>query len=195
MTKDDLFALFLRYIDEATNNGQPADVAQYADYRDKFNYYLDSAVKYLAKFRPVRAALRVDANAPSLDASTPGIYSVMLPIAVSCVRTVENACGKLFWRLRGSDTLLIGADSGLPVTVYYDKLPDAVAPDAPDEAGCERDEEVQPLVALRCAILATQGDNSVTADNLQNQFNQMATAILNSAPTYANTVGTVMTMG
>lgn len=48
MTKANLKALFLRYLDEATKKGIALPDAKNADYVDKFNYFLDSANKYIA---------------------------------------------------------------------------------------------------------------------------------------------------
>ena len=48
MTKSDAKALMLRWLDEATSNGQPASADQIADLRDRADYLLDGVLKYLA---------------------------------------------------------------------------------------------------------------------------------------------------
>lgn len=47
-TKGDCLALFLRYLDEATKKGVDLPSNKNADYRDKFNYFLDGAQKFVA---------------------------------------------------------------------------------------------------------------------------------------------------
>lgn len=51
----------LRWLDEATINGQPATAEQLADYRDRANYLLDGVVKFLAghfKIPAIHAVVR-----------------------------------------------------------------------------------------------------------------------------------------
>ena len=47
-TKADARNLFLRYLDEATKKGIDVPLTKNADYRDKFDYLLDTAQKYIA---------------------------------------------------------------------------------------------------------------------------------------------------
>ena len=48
MTKGDAIARMLRWLDEATVNGQPATAEQIADYKDRAAYMLDDVVKFLS---------------------------------------------------------------------------------------------------------------------------------------------------
>ncbi len=48
MTKGECRELFLRYLDEATANGAATSAEQRADYLDKFDYFLNGALIYLA---------------------------------------------------------------------------------------------------------------------------------------------------
>lgn len=48
ITKGRAIAEMLRWLDEATVNGQPATAEQIADYKDRANYMLDGAVKFLS---------------------------------------------------------------------------------------------------------------------------------------------------
>lgn len=46
-TKGEIRSIFLRYLDEATKKGVDLPSTKNADYRDKFDYFLDSALKYI----------------------------------------------------------------------------------------------------------------------------------------------------
>jgi len=48
MTKIELRELYLRYLDEATANGVATTTEQRADYKDKFDYFLNGALLYVA---------------------------------------------------------------------------------------------------------------------------------------------------
>lgn len=48
MTKGELRELFLRYLDEATDNGEATSVQQRADLKDKFDYFLGGAMLFVA---------------------------------------------------------------------------------------------------------------------------------------------------
>lgn len=61
-TKGDCMALFLRLLDEATKKGIDLPSSKNADYRDKFNYFLDYACKYIAGIIKIPAVYNVTQN-------------------------------------------------------------------------------------------------------------------------------------
>jgi hypothetical protein len=61
-TKGDCKALFLRLLDEATKKGIDLPESKNADYRDKFNYFLDYACKYIAEVIKIPAVYNVTQN-------------------------------------------------------------------------------------------------------------------------------------
>lgn len=67
-TKGDAKALFLRVLDEATKKGVDIALSKNADYRDKFDYFLDSAQKYIANIIKIPAVVSLSQNAiPTLE--------------------------------------------------------------------------------------------------------------------------------
>lgn len=61
-TKGDCIALFLRYLDEATKKGVDLPTTKNADYRDKFNYFLNEAQTYVAGIVKIPAVFQVTQN-------------------------------------------------------------------------------------------------------------------------------------
>jgi hypothetical protein len=61
-TKLDCLNIFLRYLDEATKKGVDLPSTKNADYRDKFNYFLDTAQKYVAGLVKIPAVFQVTQN-------------------------------------------------------------------------------------------------------------------------------------
>ena len=59
MTKGDAIALMLRWLDEATVNGQEATPEQLADYKDRAAYMLDGVMKFLAGHFKIPAVFSV----------------------------------------------------------------------------------------------------------------------------------------
>lgn len=62
-TKADARDYFLKIIDESTKKGVAVPDVKNADYRDKFNYFLDSAQKYIANIFKIPAVFQVTQNA------------------------------------------------------------------------------------------------------------------------------------
>lgn len=61
-TKGDCLKQFLRMLDEATKKGIELPETKNADYRDKFNYFLDSAQKYIAGIIKIPAVTQITQN-------------------------------------------------------------------------------------------------------------------------------------
>jgi hypothetical protein len=61
-TKGDCLKLFLRYLDEATKKGIELPETKNADYRDKFNYFLNESLKYMAGLIKIPAVFQVTHN-------------------------------------------------------------------------------------------------------------------------------------
>jgi hypothetical protein len=61
-TKGECLALFLRTLDEATKKGVELAATKNADYRDKFNYFLDEAQRYIAGIIKIPAVFQVTQN-------------------------------------------------------------------------------------------------------------------------------------
>jgi hypothetical protein len=58
-TKGDCMDLFLRYLDSATKKGVPMPITKNADYRDKFNFFLNEAQTYIASIIKIPAVFTV----------------------------------------------------------------------------------------------------------------------------------------
>ena len=61
-TKGDAKAYFLRVLDEATKKGVAIAESKNADYRDKFDYFLDSAQKYIASIIKIPSVFTLTQN-------------------------------------------------------------------------------------------------------------------------------------
>lgn len=61
-TKADARNYFLRVLDEATKKGVDLAISKNADYRDKFNNFLDSAQKYIANIIKIPSVFEVTQN-------------------------------------------------------------------------------------------------------------------------------------
>ena len=61
-TKGDCLKLYLRLIDEATKKGIELSETKNADYRDKFNYFLNESLKYMAGLIKIPALYQVTHN-------------------------------------------------------------------------------------------------------------------------------------
>lgn len=67
-TKADAKAYFLRILDEATKKGVDLAVSKNADYRDKFDHFLDTAQKYIANIVKIPEVTTVTQNAiPTME--------------------------------------------------------------------------------------------------------------------------------
>jgi hypothetical protein len=187
--------IFLRWINQATASGLPADPMQYADYTDKYEYLLDSVIKFLAKFRPIKAQVTILSGDVAVDTSILGYTRITLPLDLSKINSVENLGDSVQWRLQGKSTIIISNLVVLPIDIFYDKKPTYVAPNSDISIEFELDEDVHILVPLKCAIMATKGDDPSLSDELQIEFNQLAPSILNDTPLYGNSIKSVYTMG
>ena len=187
--------IFLRWINQATASGQPADPMQYADYTDKYEFFLDSAIKFLAKFRPVKAQVTISDGDISVDTSVLGYTCITLPADLSKINSVENLGDSVQWRLQGKNVIVISSLVVLPIDIFYDKKPTFIAPDSDISIEFELDEDVHILIPLKTAIMATKGDDPSLSDELQIEFNQLAASILNDTPLYSNSIKSVYTMG
>ena len=61
-TKGDCLKLYLRLLDEATKKGIELPETKNADYRDKFNYFLNESLKYMAGLIKIPAVFQVTHN-------------------------------------------------------------------------------------------------------------------------------------
>lgn len=146
-TKAQARDIFLRTLDEATKKGVDLPLTKNADYRDKFNYFLDSAQKYIAGIVKIPEVVTFTQNPiPNLLGymqgfdivqilpGTPKVYTVTgaksfylemdnvgtATIAVNgvTVQTINNTIKRQFTAYMG----LITANSGDTVTLTFDGL-------------------------------------------------------------------------
>lgn len=113
MTKTRAIEEMLRWLDEATANGQPVPPDQIADLKDRANYLLDGVVKYLAGIFKIPARYTaVRAPIPNLLGSSFASHSIMPPEAF-----IQGASGgKSFYiEVSGAATVTVVSDGAEPV--------------------------------------------------------------------------------
>lgn len=185
LTKERAKALALRWLDEATLNGQPAGVELTADYTDKFNYFLYDVLTYVAAiFRLTRTFLQ-----PAKEAEVRGqYYLISMPDDFMDLDTVKAYGEKSYYAVtsyqRESEKRILVPKSSVreedTIEVLYFGLPTPVSVDAADSTVLEVVPKAEQLVPLRLAIEATAGSDETSAISayLENKWSNMVVNLL-----------------
>ena len=196
MTKGEARALFLRWLDEATINGQTASQQQTADLSDKFDYFLTGTLLYLAGyFRLGRQFV------PETEETVGGLRRVELPADFRELERVV-AAGPDFYRpveeywTEGDRYLLVPGDLQGQLRILYWGNPAAVEPEAEEERVLEVLPQAEMLVPLKTAADVTAGseDTAAVSHYLEGRFSNMMVNLLGSGIPQTGQVGTVFSM-
>jgi hypothetical protein len=166
MTKGEAKKLALRWLDEATINGQEAGSELTADYIDKFNYFIDDVVSYFANIFKLERSFEVDKDTPFILRG--GLYKFTLPEDYIELNKIVGTKGKdyieieNFYKEGKRDFLITDADYYDSLTFLYYGLPKAIGIDAPDDTELEIMPKAQQLIPLKLAIDATAGSDETS---------------------------------
>ncbi len=151
MTKGEAKAAALRWLDEATVGGREADSDELADYKNRMDTLLDSAVQQLATQFPLCAVWESE-----------GSSEITLPEDFYELETVLSQTQQGIWcefsgmQRVGQKTFLLEQGAGL-LRFYYHRLPQHIAPDDEDSTVLDLAPGTEDLLALRLAADVTAG--------------------------------------
>lgn len=169
MTKLEAKELALRILDEATINGQPAGVELTADYTDKFNYFLNDALVFIANLFPINQTVSIKFYT---DYQVRGPYvKVELPDDCMKIRNViaydSNGSYQNVEYIEDTNvSILVNKnimDSYSSVELNYNRLPEPVTFDADDETVLDIVRKAEGLLPLKLAVDATAGNEETSA--------------------------------
>lgn len=185
MTKGEAKKLALRWLDEATLNGQEAGAELTADYKDKFNYFLFNVLVYVAAVFKISRTYSVTAT----DGTAKGTYfSFTLPDDVMELDKIVRYNDSQYDEVRafskeGDNVYLIpknviGEDD--TIEFIYWGMPAVVAVDADDSIDIEVVPKAEQLVPLRLAIEATAGSDETSGISayLEGKYSNMIANLL-----------------
>lgn len=182
MTKQDAKELALRILDEATINGQPAGVELTADYTDKFDYFLNDALVFIANLFPLNTTVSIKFYTPY---QVRGPYvRVELPDDCLKIRNIiaydsDGGFQDVEYKEDTETSVLVSKatmDKFPNIDLTYNRLPEEVAPDAPDDTVLDISRKAEGFLPLKLAVDATAGNeetasiSSFLSSRLDNSF-------------------------
>lgn len=192
LTKGRAKELALRWLDEATLNGQAASSELTADYTDKFDYMMYNVLVYIAAIFRLRGSFVVK---PEECEKMGGFYRVQLPEDFMGFNRVivynDTASAEIpDFRRESTDVYLIPDTyfiEGTTVEFIYWRSPKKVEIDALDTTELEVRPKAEQLVPLRLAIEATAGSDETNAISayLEGKFSNMVNNLLGDENDYS----------
>ena len=174
MTKGEARKLYLRWLDEATINGQESDYEQRADLEDKFDYFLNGAVFYLAGHFRLPAVYRGEPEEAVGDC-----FRYRLPEDFRELDKIVQTQGGIYREIQeyhreGERDYLVLKEEAPPRFLYW-KNPAAVSPLAPEGTVLELHPRAEMLAPLKTAVDATAGteDMAGISGYLEGLFSNM----------------------
>ncbi|MDD2954949.1 MAG: hypothetical protein PHD67_01395 [Oscillospiraceae bacterium] len=173
MTKGEAKKLYLRWLDEATVCGQEAGRELTADLEDRFDYFLEGTLFYLAGHFKLPAVY----EGPAVAQAGPYDRYRMPEDFRELDRIVETGGGAyrqiLDYRVEGERDFLV--ERGATPRFLYWKNPAALGPAAAQDTVLEVHPRAAILVPLKTAADATAGsaDMAATSDYLEGIFSNM----------------------
>ncbi|MGE4213146.1 MAG: hypothetical protein AB7E42_00010 [Anaerotignaceae bacterium] len=185
MTKGEAKKLALRWLDEATLNGQEAGAELTADYKDKFNYFLYNVLVYVAAVFKISRTFSVTIT----EGTAKGSYvSFTLPNDVMELDKIIRYNASQYEEVRafrkdGDHVYLIPKNAlgeNDTLEFIYWGMPGVVAVDADDTATIEVVSKAEQLVPLRLAIEATAGSDETSGISayLEGKYSNMVANLL-----------------
>lgn len=186
MTKGEAKAQALRWLDEATLNGQPAGVELTADYTDKFNYFLWNVLVYIAAIFKLEKTFSANKETGEKKG---GFYSYTLPNDFMELERINvyssSGVSQIYDYKKSADkTFLIPRSyiekEDIDVEFIYYGMPAEVPSNASDVTELEVMPKAVQLVPLRLAIEATAGSDETNAISayLEGKFSNMVNNLL-----------------
>lgn len=192
LTKGRAKELALRWLDEATLNGQAASSELTADYTDKFDYMLYNVLVYIAAIFRLRGTLIVK---PNECEKVGGYYRVQLPgdfMGFNRILVYNELTQAEIpdFRRESTDVYLIPDvyfTEGVTVEFIYWRSPKKIEIDDLDTTELEVRPKAEQLVPLRLAIEATAGSDETNAISayLEGKFSNMVNNLLGDDNDYS----------
>lgn len=187
MTKGEAKKLALRWLDEATINGQPASAELTADLEGKFDYMLNGVLSYLSTFFKIDRAFETKIEDGikksrfrrfSMPEDFKGLKNIVIYDDNSYVEFDDYIVEK------GNTFLLPDGMKGTIEFNYFGE-PETVAIDAEADTILEIAKRAEVLVPLKLAVDATAGSEETSALSayLNSVFSNMLANILQSETT------------
>lgn len=191
MTKGEAKAQALRWLDEATLNGQSASAELTADYTDKFNYFIWNVLVYISNiFKLPRTVILKENELTEVG----GFYRYKMPEDFMNFNKInvynKSSVVEVYDYIRETtNTYLIpkyyfGKDA--TVEVLYWGMPAEIPHNAPEGTELEVAPKAIQLVPLRLAIEATAGSDETNAIStyLEAKFGNMVENLLDNDNDY-----------
>ena len=185
MTKGEAKRLALRWLDEATLNGQEAGAELTADYKDKFNYFLYNVLVYIAAVFKISRTFSVTATE---GIPKGGYVSFTLPNDVMELDKIILYNASQYdevraFRKEGDNVYLIPKNAigeNDTIEFIYWGMPAVVAVDSDDTVAIEVVAKAEQLVPLRLAIEATAGSDETSGISayLEGKYSNMVANLL-----------------
>lgn len=198
MTKGEAKKLALRWLDEATINGQNASVELTADLTDKFNYMLTGVLSYIAEFFKLEKQYTVTEK----DGTPKGGYiRFVMPDdykGLSRVAVYDNdgyyELEDFYPESRNIFLLPKGITGNIEFNYYAE--PAAVDITADDSTVLDIVKRAEPLLPLKLAIDATAGseDTSALSAYLDSKFSNMLANLLQNEITVYTSIKRIYAM-
>ncbi len=187
MTKGEAKKLALRWLDEATINGQKASAELTADLEDKFDYMLTGVLSYLSTFFKIDRTFETTIE----EGIKKSRYrQFVMPEDYKGIKNIvvydENSYAEIDdFVVERNGTFLVPEGTKGTIEFNYYGDPEAVAIDAPDDFVLEIEKKAEILVPLKLAIDATAGSEETSALSayLNGVFSNMLANILQSQTT------------
>ena len=198
-TKGDCVSIFLRLLDEATKKGVPISVSKNADYKDKFDYFLDSAQIYIAQLIKIPAVFTV-IQYDSKDPLYTGVFEYEMPSNFlsfdSIILKRDSESYELYTNFKWENNKRVRLnpyDVG-SFDIHYYKYPATIASDAADNTVLDIEDKAFEVVALQCAIMATAADNPSLSSWIRSLYVEKIQNISQKEQPINNGIQTVFSM-
>lgn len=176
----------LRWLDEATLNGQDAGVELTADYTDKFNYFLHNVLVYIAAQFKLPAVYNISEETEAEDKGA--YWKYILPDDFMELEKIVGIKDDEYFEITEYKTEGVRAFL-LPKSKFkhfdsvefdYWKLPEDVPFNADETTVLEVQPKAEQLVGLRLAIEATAGSDETSGISyyLDGKFSNMLVNLL-----------------
>lgn len=192
MTKGEAKKLALRWLDEATLNGQPASAELTMDYTDKFDFFLWYVVVFISAIFKISETYRADEE--NLEPKG-NYYRVELPdnfIGLNTIHMYNSSYETdITDYLRESTRAFLipktyfNGDN--KVEIIYWRMPEKFDETASDATELDVVKKAEQLVPLRLAIEATAGSDETNAISayLEGKFSSMVNNLITDENDYA----------
>ena len=171
MTKGESRNTFLRHIGEATRQGQILSPHVSADWSDRHDFLVDSALHMIAAAVGIPAVWTIAPDEGQAD-----IYGRTCPLPGDFIspgeasRACSGSCMPFDDYTLTPDSIRLPAGVDGPIVIRYFRLPAALPADADDDTPIDLPDRAAHLLPLRCAAMALQAEDPARSAYLMDLY-------------------------